>query len=43
MITLSTAVFGRGTDFICRDQIVEEKGGVHIILTFVPMSQAEFV
>ena len=30
-ITLSTAVFGRGTDFFCKDEGVEKSGGVHII------------
>jgi|LauGreDrversion4_2_1035121.scaffolds.fasta_scaffold26527_3 hypothetical protein len=30
-VTLATAAFGRGTDFICRDPKVEESGGVHII------------
>ena len=30
-ITLSTAVFGRGTDFFCKDDSVEKSGGVHII------------
>ena len=30
-ITLSTAVFGRGTDFFCKDNSVEKNGGVHII------------
>ena len=30
-ITLSTAVFGRGTDFFGKDEVVEKNGGVHII------------
>ncbi len=30
-ITLATKVFGRGTDFICRDKGVEAAGGVHVI------------
>lgn len=30
-ITLSTAVFGRGTDFFGKDEVVESNGGVHII------------
>ena len=30
-ITLSTAVFGRGTDFFCKDDVVQSNGGVHII------------
>lgn len=30
-ITISTAVFGRGTDFFCKDDSVESNGGVHVI------------
>ena len=30
-ITLSTAVFGRGTDFFCKDDVVQKNGGVHVI------------
>ena len=30
-ITLATRKFGRGTDFICMDEEVEEIGGVHVI------------
>jgi hypothetical protein len=30
-ITLSTAVFGRGTDFFCKDEAVQSNGGLHII------------
>ena len=30
-ITPSTAVFGRGTDFFCKDEAVQSNGGVHII------------
>ena len=33
-ITLLTKVFGRGTDFVCRDRTVISKGGVHVIQTF---------
>ena len=33
-ITLLTKVFGRGTDFVCRDQNVITNGGVHVIQTF---------
>ena len=43
MVTLSTKSFGRGTDFICRDPEVENNGGVHVICTFVPELQTEFV
>ncbi len=33
-ITFLTKVFGRGTDFVCRDQNVISNGGVHVIQTF---------
>ena len=33
-ITLLTSVFGRGTDFVCRDHNVISNGGVHVIQTF---------
>ncbi len=42
-MTLATRSFGRGTDFICRDDKVETYGGVHVILTFVPEMNSEFV
>lgn len=29
------SVFGRGTDFFCKDEAVENNGGVHIIQTFL--------
>jgi len=34
-ITLMTKSFGRGTDFQIFDPKVNEKGGVHIIQTFL--------
>ncbi|KAL3806273.1 hypothetical protein ACHAXA_000871 [Cyclostephanos tholiformis] len=40
-ITLSTAVFGRGTDFFCKDEVVESNGGVHIIQTFLSEEPSE--
>ena len=33
-ITFSTAVFGRGTDFICRDNKVQANGGAHVIQAY---------
>ncbi|KAL4445288.1 hypothetical protein ABPG74_022101 [Tetrahymena malaccensis] len=33
-ITLISKIFGRGTDFICRDQTVIHNGGTHVISTF---------
>ncbi|KAL7554369.1 hypothetical protein ACHAWF_017810 [Thalassiosira exigua] len=40
-ITLSTAVFGRGTDFFCKDDVVQKQGGVHIIQTFLSEELSE--
>jgi uncharacterized protein (DUF1330 family) len=34
-ITLLTRAFGRGTDFICYDDQIQQNGGVHVIQTFV--------
>ncbi|KAL7561438.1 hypothetical protein ACA910_009294 [Epithemia clementina (nom. ined.)] len=34
-ITLCTASFGRGTDFFCKDDVVQRNGGVHIIQAFL--------
>jgi len=42
-ITFLTRTFGRGTDFICHDQVVEANGGVHVIQTFVSEDIAEEV
>jgi len=33
-VTLVTKAFGRGTDFICHDEIVKRNGGIHVIQTF---------
>mmetsp|Transcript_1455 Transcript_1455/g.3038 ORF Transcript_1455/g.3038 Transcript_1455/m.3038 type:complete len:1794 (-) Transcript_1455:138-5519(-) len=40
-ITISTAVFGRGTDFFCKDEIVQRHGGVHVIQTFLSENYSE--
>ncbi|KAL4489799.1 hypothetical protein ABPG72_022439 [Tetrahymena utriculariae] len=42
-VTLLTASFGRGTDFICRDQRVLKNGGVHVIQTFYSNKKSEEV
>ena len=39
--TLMTRRFGRGIDFICRDEALKASGGVHIILTFNPETRTE--
>ena len=40
-ITISTAVFGRGTDFFCKDESVQKNGGVHVIQGFLSEEQSE--
>ena len=40
-ITLATSSFGRGTDFVVRDQIVSANGGVHVIQTFLSEQLSE--
>lgn len=40
-ITLCTRAYGRGTDFICRDSYLIEKGGVHVIQTFYAPTASE--
>jgi len=42
-VTFATPIFGRGTDFICRDLEVEMNGGLHVILTFMCTLQSELV
>ena len=39
--TISTAVFGRGTDFFCKDDRVQNAGGVHVIQTFFSEQESE--
>mmetsp|Transcript_12850 Transcript_12850/g.19234 ORF Transcript_12850/g.19234 Transcript_12850/m.19234 type:complete len:1061 (-) Transcript_12850:89-3271(-) len=40
-VTLSTAIFGRGTDFFCKDETVQKNGGVHVIQTFLSDEESE--
>jgi uncharacterized protein YegL len=40
-ITICSAVFGRGTDFFCKDGRVQTHGGVHIIQTFLSAERSE--
>ena len=42
-VTLSTKIFGRGTDFISRDKDVKDLGGVHVLQTFLSESLSEEV
>lgn len=40
-LTICSGVFGRGTDFFCKDKKVQENGGVHIIQTFLSAEESE--
>ena len=42
-VTLTTAVFARGTDFFCNDRKVIHNGGVHVIQTFLSLDVCEEV
>ena len=42
-ITLITKSFGRGTDFICRDDEVRSQGGVHVLQVFFSKEVSEEV
>jgi hypothetical protein len=40
-VSFLTRVFGRGLDFVCRDDKVEAAGGVHVIQTFLSEDVSE--
>jgi len=40
-LTLASSSFGRGTDFQCMDQAVQDAGGIHIIQTHVAETESE--
>ena len=40
-ITFCTRPFGRGVDFVCRDETTTQNGGVHVVVTFFPSSTSE--
>ena len=40
-VTLVTRPYGRGTDFVCRDQGLRDNGGVHLVCTFYPEHASE--
>jgi uncharacterized protein YegL len=40
-VTLMTRSYGRGTDFICSSKVIDDRGGVHIIQTFLPLMISE--
>jgi len=39
--TFTTAVFGRGTDFVCNDTKLLNAGGVHVVQTFIASDLSE--
>jgi len=41
--TLCTLSFGRGSDFVCHDAVLDKAGGVHVIQTFAADSLADEV
>lgn len=42
-VTISSAVFGRGTDFFCKDDRVQHNGGVQVIQAFLSEERSEEV
>merc|ERR1711988_1548606 len=42
-ITLTTKYFGRGTDFVSWDEELNQKGGVHVLQTFLSTTESEEV
>ncbi|UJR19037.1 hypothetical protein I4U23_022168 [Adineta vaga] len=40
-VTLLSRIFGRGTDFICDNQKILDKGGIHVLQTFFSQELAE--
>ena len=40
-VTLLTRAYGRGTDFVCYDDALDDAGGVHVIQTFVSELKSE--
>jgi len=42
-VTLSTSIFGRGSDFACYDQKLNERGGMHVLQTFASLDISEEV
>ena len=40
-VTFVARKFGRGTDFVCRNEVLVTKGGVHLIITFFPEDETE--
>jgi hypothetical protein len=40
-VTIATAVFGRGTDFFCKDSSLESAGGMLVVQTFLSVEKSE--
>lgn len=40
-VTLMTSAYGRGSDFICHEDAVRNRGGVAVICTFFPETETE--
>ena len=40
-VTLASSTFGRGTDFQCMDDLVQQAGGIHIVQTHVAVTLSE--
>ena len=40
-VTISTAIFGRGTDFFCKDTKLESNGGMVVVQTFLSVEKSE--
>lgn len=42
-ITLISSAFSRGTDFTVFDNDINEKGGMHVIQTYVSKNYSDFI
>mmetsp|Transcript_12830 Transcript_12830/g.29016 ORF Transcript_12830/g.29016 Transcript_12830/m.29016 type:complete len:954 (-) Transcript_12830:171-3032(-) len=42
-VTLSSAPFGRGSDFVCFDAKLQERGGLHVLQTYPSLDVGELV
>jgi|688.fasta_scaffold1042767_1 preprotein translocase subunit SecA len=42
-ITLISSAFSRGTDFTVYDSDINEKGGMHVIQTYVSKNESDFI
>ena len=38
-----SSAYGRGTDFVVRNDLIKDKGGLHIIHTFLSLDESEEV